>query len=217
MSETLQVLVPVNRLDRAKGRLAEVLTPTQRVELATATLTTVLDAVVGAGYELAVLTSDVDVTPLLPTGARLIPESAELAGLNPQLEYAVGQLEAEGLFILHADLPLATTAALKAFVSAAPPAPSCTITRSPDGGTNAMLLQPPGRFALAYGRDSAALHEAAAKEAGIPFRIVPSPALELDLDTSGDLDALLQTKAGQESRAGQLLRSWQYGPRRGLR
>ena len=213
MSETLQVLVPVNRLDRAKGRLAEVLTPTQRVELATATLTTVLDAVGGAGYELAVLTSDDDVTPLLPAGARLIPESADHSGLNPQLEYALTQLEAELLLILHADLPLASTAALEAFVSAAPPAPSCTITRSPDGGTNAMLLQPPGRFPLAYGRDSAALHESAAQEAGISFSIVPAPALELDLDTSGDLDALLQTKTGQESRAGQLLRSWRYGPR----
>lgn len=217
MSAPPQVLVPVNRLDRAKGRLAEVLSPAQRVELAKATLATVIDAVTGAGYGLAVLTSDDEVTPLLPPGARLIPESGELSGLNPQLEYAVRELDAARLLILHADLPLATAAALLAFVAAAQPAPACTIVRSPDGGTNAMLLDPPGRFALAYGRDSAALHEAAAKEAGMPFNIVPSPALELDLDMPGDLDALLKTKAGPGSRAGQLLRSWGYGPRKGLR
>lgn len=217
MSASPQVLVPVNRLDRAKGRLAEVLSPVQRVELAKATLATVIDAVTGAGYQLAVLTSDDDVTPLLPAGARLIPESGELSGLNPQLEYAVRELASEALLILHVDLPLATAAALQALVAAAPAPLSCTIVRSPDGGTNAMLLQPPGRFALAYGRDSAALHEAAANAAGVPFSAIPSPALELDLDTPGDLDALLKTKAGPGSRAGQLLRSWGYGPRTGLR
>lgn len=217
MSESLQVLVPVNRLDRAKGRLAEVLTPLQREELAKATLATVLEAVTAAGYSLAVLTSDEAVAALLPPGARLIEESPDAAGLNPQLEYAQGILAAGPLLILHADLPLATAAAVEAFVSAAPPAPSCTIVRSPDGGTNAMLLDPPGRFSLAYGRGSAALHEAAARAAGVAFVAVPAPALELDLDTPDDLDALLKTKAGQESRAGQLLRSWGYGPRKGLR
>lgn len=217
MSAPPQILVPVNRLDRAKGRLAEVLSPAQRVELAKTTLATVIDAVLGAGYGLAVLTSDDDVTPLLPPGARLIPESSELSGLNPQLEYAAGELGAARLLILHADLPLATAAALQSFVNAALPAPSCTIVRSPDGGTNAMLLDPPGRFALVYGRDSAALHEAAANVVGVPFSAIPSPALELDLDTPADLDALLKTKAGPGSRAGQLLRSWGYGPRKGLR
>lgn len=217
MPGPLQVLVPVNRLDRAKGRLAEVLTPSQREELAKATLATVLEAVTTAGYSLAVLTSDQAVAPLLPANARLIEESEERSGLNPQLEYAMAVLAVDRLLILHADLPLATTAALQEFVEAAPPAPSCTIIRSPDGGTNAMLLEPPGEFALAYGRGSAALHESAARQAGMGFIAVPAPALELDLDTPDDLDALLKTKAGQESRAGQLLRSWGYGPRKGLR
>jgi 2-phospho-L-lactate/phosphoenolpyruvate guanylyltransferase len=208
LSEPPQVLIPVNRLDRAKGRLAEVLTPSQRVELAKATLSTVLGAVLQSGYPLAVLTSDDAVLALLPAGTRLIREAPDVSGLNPQLEYAVRQLGVERLLILHADLPIATTSALEAFVSAAPPAPSCTIVRSPDGGTNAMLLQPPGRFALAYGRDSAALHEAAARAAGFDFCAVPSPGLELDLDTPADLETLVHEKAGQETPTGRLLLYW---------
>lgn len=209
--------MPVNRLDRAKGRLAEVLTPSQREELAKATLATVIDAVTGAGYRMVVLTADEAVAPLLPADARLIEESGERSGLNPQLEYAIDLVGTDAVLVLHADLPLATPAALSALVAAAAPPPSCTIVRSPDGGTNAMLLTPPGMFPLAYGRGSAALHEAAAREAGIAFVAVPAPPLELDLDTPDDLDALLKTETGQESRAGQLLRSWGYGPRKGLR
>ena len=68
-----------------------------------------------------------------------------------------------------------------------------------------MLLRPPGRFALAYGRGSGDLHEAAARAAGLTVRRAEVPALSLDLDTPGDVRTLLATAEGRETEAGRYL------------
>ena len=203
----LTVLIPVNRLDRAKGRLAELLDGTQRAALALATLETVVDAVSDAGMDAVVLTGDEAVAKALP-GVRVLDEDPGVLGLNAQLEYALGEIDRPEVLILHADLPLATGSALQVVARGAMPAPSVTMVESPDGGTNAMLLRPPGRFALAYGRSSAALHRAAAISAGMPVTTIRSPGLELDLDTPGDLAALLERPGGAQTKAGQLLARW---------
>ncbi len=203
-----RILIPVNRLDRAKARLADVLTPGQREQLAVATLATVYAAAIGTGAEVTVLTADERVHALLPRGATIMPESPELRGLNAQLERAVAalhELEPASLLILHADLPLATAEAIQALTAAAPASPSATIVRSADGGTNAMLLSPAGRFELAYGPDSAAKHEANARAAGLAVIIHHSPALELDLDTPADLATLLAIPGGPTTTAGAAL------------
>ncbi|MEX1102918.1 MAG: hypothetical protein WED87_01630, partial [Dehalococcoidia bacterium] len=93
--------------------------------------------------------------------------------------------------ILHADLPLAKAAELQRVVDAAPPAPSATLVRSRDGGTNAMFLRPAGNFALHYGQGSYALHVKAARAAGMDVRTVESETLALDLDTPEDIEAFM--------------------------
>ena len=201
----LTVLIPVNRLDRAKGRLAALLEPEERAELVRRSLATVLEAVDGAGMEAVVLTADEGVRAGLPAGVRSLEEELELRGLSAQLESASERLAVEELLILHADLPLATGEALGQLVAEAAPAPSATLVRPEDGGTNAMLLRPPGRFALAYGSGSGDLHEAAAREAGLEVRRADVPALSLDLDTPADVRRLLADRAGRESGAGRYL------------
>ena len=182
------VLIPVNRLDRAKGRLAALLEPEERAELVRRSLAAGLGAVEDAGMEAVVLTSDEAVEAEVPAGVRVLGEDPGLGGLSPQIERAAGLLGVEELLILHADLPLVTAEALRALVAQAPPAPSATLVRPGDGGTNAMLLRPPGRFPLAYGRGSGDLHEAAARQgAGVAVRRADAPALALDLDTPADV------------------------------
>ena len=199
------VLIPVNRLDRAKGRLAALLAPEERAELVRRSLATVLEAVAGAGLEAVVLTSDEAVRASLPAGVRPLAEEPGLRGLSAQLERAAERLAVDDLLILHADLPLASGEALRDLVAQAPAAPSVTLARPGDGGTNAMLLRPPGRFPLAYGRGSGDLHEAAAREAGLTVRRAEAPALALDLDTPGDVRTLLADPAGRASEAGRYL------------
>ena len=201
----LTVLIPVNRLDRAKGRLAALLEPEERAELVRQSLATVLGAVREAGMEAVVLTSDKAVRAGLPDGVRALGEDPEVRGLSGQLENAAGRLAAGELLILHADLPLATGEALGDFVAQAAPAPSVTLVRPEDGGTNAMLLRPPGRFALAYGSGSGDLHEAAARAAGLMVRRADAPALALDLDTPADVRRLLAEPVGRSCGAGSYL------------
>lgn len=199
------VLIPVNRLDRAKGRLAALLEPEERADLVRRSLGTVLEAVAGAGLESVVLTSDAGVRAALPAGVHALAEEPELRGLSAQLERAAERLGVDELLILHADLPLANAGALRDLVAQAPPAPSVTLVRPGDGGTNAMLLRPPGRFPLAYGKGSGDLHEASARQAGLAVRPAEAPALALDLDTPGDVRTLLAEPAGRACEAGRYL------------
>ncbi|MCY4391242.1 MAG: 2-phospho-L-lactate guanylyltransferase [Chloroflexi bacterium] len=199
------VLIPVNRLDRAKGRLAALLAPEERAELVRRSLGTVLEAVQGAGLEAVVLTSDAGVRAALSAGVRALAEEPELRGLSAQLERAAERLDVDELLILHADLPLATAEALRDLVAQAPPAPSVTLVRPGDGGTNAMLLRPPGRFPLAYGKGSGDLHEASAREAGLTVRRAEGKVLALDLDTPADVRTLLAEPAGRACEAGRYL------------
>lgn len=199
------VLIPVNRLDRAKGRLASLLTLDERAELVRRSLATVLEAVAGAGLETVVLTSDEGVRAAVPSAVRIMGEDESLQGLSAQLERAAERLAVDELLILHADLPLATAEALRELIAQAPTAPSVTLVRPEDGGTNAMLLRPPGRFALAYGKGSGDLHEAAAREAGMAVHRADAPELSLDLDTPADVRALLAERAGRACEAGRYL------------
>lgn len=202
------VLIPVNHLDKAKGRLAELLTPAERKTLALITLEAVLHA---AGDAAIVLTPDREVARRVSGRARVIPEDADRSGLNGQLEGAVATLRDDGaardaLLILHADLPLASAEALETLASEAAEN-TAVLVESYDGGTNAMLLRPPGKFPLAYGPGSFALHAKAARAAGMAIVLNPNRELRLDLDTPGDIRELLRAPRGRQGAAGVFLLS----------
>lgn len=201
--------MPVNELERAKGRLADVLEPAARAALALATVSTVVEAIRGAGHEPVLLTRDARVRSAFAGVAAVLDEDPGAQGLNGQLESAVARLaragDLEELLILHADLPLANAQAIRDLVEEAPLAPSVTLVRSADGGTNAMLLRPPGRFALAYGADSFEHHCGAAVAACMALAVAESPALALDVDTPADIERLIALPEGRASAAGQAL------------
>ncbi len=211
MPDPLPVLIPVNQLDRAKGRLAETLDPAARVRLFLATVRTVIGAVNDAGMRPVVLTRDPRIALECGGIATILDEDPAVSGLNAQLESAIRRLGALAplpeLLILHADLPLATGEALRDLVAAASPPPSVTLVCSPDGGTNAMLLRPPGRFALAYGTGSFERHRDAAHAAGVNVHEVSLPSLALDLDTPIDVARLMETPGGPQTPAGEVLAS----------
>lgn len=202
------VLIPVNRLSKAKGRLAELLTPGERETLALITLEAVLHA---AGGEAIVLTRDPEVARRVAGRARLQEEDPAKHGLNAQLEGAVAALRADGtardaLMILHADLPLASAGALET-LSAESAAKSAVLVESLDGGTNAMLLRPPAAFPLAYGPGSFEKHRRAAEAAGMAVFVNTNRELRLDLDTPDDVRELLRAPRGRQGAAGVFLLS----------
>lgn len=205
----LPILIPVNGLDRAKGRLAGLLSAEERECLALITLETVLHA---AGRRAIVLTPDERVAAHVGGRGRVVREEAGLAGLNPQLERAIATLMADGtvtsrLLILHADLPLATAGAIATLDELGGRADTAVLVESRDGGTNAMLLNPPGRFALAYGPGSYAKHRAAAEAAGMAVIANHNRELTLDLDTPDDIRELLRAPRGRQGAAGRYLQT----------
>jgi 2-phospho-L-lactate/phosphoenolpyruvate guanylyltransferase len=58
---------------------------------------------------------------------------------------------------------------------------------SGDGGTNALLIAPPGSIPFRFGPGSAARHRAAAEAAGLHVESVPLPSLGVDIDRPQDL------------------------------
>ncbi|HNO66359.1 MAG TPA: hypothetical protein PKK39_08415, partial [Tepidiformaceae bacterium] len=90
---SVPVLIPVNRLDRAKGRLAALLSAEERTTLARITLETVLHA---AGPASIVLTADPRVREAAAGKARVIAEAPGASGLNELLEAAIATLMNEG-------------------------------------------------------------------------------------------------------------------------
>jgi 2-phospho-L-lactate guanylyltransferase len=204
---SLPVLIPVNRLDRAKGRLAPLLTEAEREELSLITAETVAHA---AGAAAVILTADPRVRERMAGRYRVLDEDPAVAGLNAQLEAAIARLRADGtiadrLLILHADLPLVRGWTIETLDAEDPGPGSAVLVRSADGGTNALLLHPPGRFPLAYGPGSFERHAAAARAAGMRVIESDNRELKLDLDTPADVAELLRTARGQQTAAGHYL------------
>jgi 2-phospho-L-lactate guanylyltransferase len=208
------VLVPVGPLDEAKGRLAGLLKPAERAGLMQRTLATVLEAALGAKLPVTVLSPEHDLRDTLPDGVAWMDEDPELRGLNAQLDAAARRLDTDAVLIVHADIPAVRVDDFERIVAEAPEPPGVAITVSPDGGTNAMLVQPYGGFALHYGRKSADAHEAAARAAGYTVERVEGTEFALDLDVPESLWALLETPAGRETAAGRYLASLGIGARR---
>ena len=207
---SLVALIPLKPPTEAKARLAGLLSPNERAELARVTFRTVADALLGAGVPFVVLTPLAVAAADLTVGeCTVIEEQPSIRGLNAQLQVALNGAtfaEADSVLILHADLPLATPNAVRLLVGAArKDIGRVTMVKSADGGTNAMILPLPRPFALHYGSGSFALHEVAARAAGLGVYVHRSPRLALDLDTAADVRTLLASSRGRNSPAGRLL------------
>ena len=106
-------------------------------------------------------------------------------GLNQELGAARNHLKAKRVLVIHADLPLLGTADVETLLDAAQG--GCAL--APDRharGTNAIALDGMADFAFAFGPGSLAAHLRAAENRA---RLVRRLGLELDIDTSEDLQA----------------------------
>ena len=199
---TPTVLIPVKGFERAKGRLAERLDEAQRSELARTMAERVVRAaeplptwIVCDSHEVAQWARDV--------GAAVLRVEAE--GLNPSLTEATQRLrdvddanDDDGVapthvVIAHADLPRAET--LDGLSETG------TVTIVPDrhlDGTNVLSLPLGTGFEFHYGPGSFAAHCEEALRRGLDLRVHRVPALEWDIDTPDDLDALNRLDGASE-------------------
>lgn len=193
----LVAVVPLNRLDRAKSRLASALPPDERIALTLSLATRVLDALTGSGVvgRIAVVSPDpVTLAWAEAHGATALrqPTIGLNIGLTLARDWAV-EHGASGLLIALGDLPTLTADEIRRFVAmtrlyerVVGLAPDRTQT-----GTNLLLARPAAESPIAYGRGSFERHRKLARRAGLPIVEFSAPGAAFDVDTPSDLCELL--------------------------
>jgi len=133
----------------------------------------VTEAALGLG-EVRVVTASVDGADLAQElGARVVADPG--GGQGAAVAAALARLD-DPCLVVNADLPLATSDALRRLAAASP-----ALVAASDGTTNALSLEMPRRFEPQYGAGSAARFEA---DGYAPLVI---PELEHDVDVPEDL------------------------------
>ena len=185
------VVVPAGALGAAKSRFAPLLGEADRAALALAMLGDVLEAVLAAhAGPLLVVTPDARCAEAArAAGAAALADAG--AGYNAAVRLALASDEARAAgaaAIVPADQARARPAELREALAALREA-EVVIAPSLDGGTGLLGLRPPDALAPAFGPDSAAAHERAARRAGRSLALLRLPSLALDIDTADDLAA----------------------------
>lgn len=204
----LWVVVPVKPFNEGKSRLAGHIPPQQRRALNRELLTRTLTAINQAHLDAQILVISRDSHALdaaKRAGSRTLTEESQPCTappptctpndtesepqLNAALTQAARHAAAHGatqLLVLPTDMPNLTAADVRTMAASRGPEPQITIAPSRDGGTNALMLQPPQAIPFAFGRDSFLRHQRLAAQAGIPVHVVQSDSLLFDIDLPED-------------------------------
>jgi 2-phospho-L-lactate guanylyltransferase len=193
-------LVPARDFDTGKSRLAGALSGEARAGLGRWMLECVLKALKGVRGidEIAVISDGSSVLALSDSlGAAGIRCPAR--DLNDDLEagrrWAL-ERNARMILIVPADLPALEPSDVEAMLAEGeknnPPGGRAVLAPSPDGGTNGLLLEPPGDLPFSFGLGSFERHRAAALAEGLDFFRFENPGFSLDVDTPADLAALAE-------------------------
>ncbi|MCZ7561551.1 MAG: 2-phospho-L-lactate guanylyltransferase [Burkholderiaceae bacterium] len=179
-------------LAAAKSRLTGILTPTQREALCLAMLRDVLRVLcaVPSVDEVRVVSSDRKVlAEAVVAGA--FPYQDHAIDLNGALAEVAQALDpSDGMLIVPGDVPLVRVDEVCRVIAAGQDGGA--IVGTEDGGTGALWVNSPAAIEFRFGRDSFRRHLAAARGAGVSMRVCSARGLAQDVDSPGDLDAVVR-------------------------
>ncbi len=188
---SLIAVVPVQRLETAKSRLASVLSPQERSDLVLTLFDNVMTALTGSSavHRIVVVSPDPNVLDVAHRWrAELLEQTGR--GLNAAIrlgrDHAVG-LGADSILIVLADLPRVTSDDIDLMVNRSL---GMSVTMAPDRhgrGTNAMILCPPNVIEPAFGVDSLLKHQREVEQSGLNANTFKSSGTAFDVDTVDDL------------------------------
>jgi 2-phospho-L-lactate guanylyltransferase len=190
-SKKTWALMPVKAFDQAKTRLRATLTAGQCSALARNMAADVVIALQDAKllHGISLLGSE----PVVAEFARemsceFLAEDPE-SGLSANLDTGAGKLQREQvdrLLVVPGDLPMLHAADIDQLLSEHSGGLSvCPASR--DGGTNALVISPPGAIKFCFGEHSARRHQEAAHAVNLPCRNSSHTAFSRDIDTPEDL------------------------------
>ncbi len=190
-------IIPVKCFNISKKRLSSVLNPEQRRALTAAMLEDVLGAVKASTVQQVLVISPDSAAREIADKFGFSYLSPKDTDLNPSLSEAIEwcmQKNANAVLILPADIPLVSSKDIDKLVEFGSEKSTIVLSPSINGGTNALLLNPPTVIPICFGSDSLFKHvrEAIAKKVKIRFH--SSRGLSLDIDSEEDLSKLLESK-----------------------
>lgn len=194
-------LIPVKDLDSCKSRLAHALPDHARPTLMGALLADLIDTLNSCQNVsgIAVVTRCSKAAQLAAAhGAEVLALEDDLclnSGVTAAITACTVRNIAEAL-ILHADLPLATTADISNLIETHRSSPA-SITLVPDNqqnGTNAMLLSLPTTMQFFYGQHSYRQHLDFCQRNAIPVQTVHNERIGCDIDLWQDFAPLLSLR-----------------------
>ena len=190
--EKIWALVPAKRFSQAKMRLSSELTCSERAQLARAMLH---DAMTTLSHvdELAgilVVSADPSVEHVVrPFGVQLIRDDPE-TGVNDAVGQGLRVLAASrtsGAIILPGDVPFVTSLEIQVLLRKMTDYPIVLAPALRDGGTNCLAMTDALAIQPCFGEDSFKAHQAAARDAGIPYGICRLEGLGNDIDCFDDM------------------------------
>lgn len=188
---TIWALIPVKDFGSAKSRLRTVLSPDECAGLALNMVRDVAAATIDSDIVdgLSLLGSGPDIEKLADELHCDCMEEFYDVDLSCNLGLAARQLDTHGvatLIIIPGDLPTLRARDIDQLIDRTNSDLSvCTAGR--DGGTNALVLTPPGALAFQFGKHSARRHLEAGEAAGLSTDDIGHPAFKVDIDTADDL------------------------------
>lgn len=189
------IVIPVKGFDEAKSRLGCLFTPDRRATLARRLCERTLRFFRRhmPEYDLLVVTSSSLIADLAKQhGAQALLEPVA-EGLSAAAERAADWSRLHGYdaqLLIPADIAHLDESEIRTLLATYSGSPSVVLCPADDGGTNALLTSPPGAIPFQFGKHSAAAHEEAAMQQGIPCQTIELTHLRFDLDTPADLDTL---------------------------
>ena len=196
-------ILPVKTTALAKTRLASLLSDDECAALALAMMLDVIDSLKASQRiaQVAVVTADAEVATLArEQGCLIMLETTN--GLNENLTVVAQELQEkmiDGILIVPGDLPMLSPATIDVLIKSHGTGISLCAAEK-DGGTNALLCTPPAAIHFHYGKDSARLHLAEAKNNGVKCQQQFLSDFQTDIDEPDDLRWLvnqsLKAKAG---------------------
>jgi 2-phospho-L-lactate/phosphoenolpyruvate guanylyltransferase len=198
---SILAVLPIKRLDAAKGRLDPAVSAPSRRELAAAMAADVLDALsqVGGLAGVIAVTGEAEVArAAAAAGAETVDDPRD-AGQSAAAQLGIARALDRGAhhaLLVPGDCPALDPAELEALIAGMVAEPSVAVIPDRHGtGTNGLLLTPPDVISPAFGAGSFDRHVSAARRAGAAVHVERLPSLALDVDTAGDLAALRRVLA----------------------
>jgi len=204
-------IVPVNVLRASKARLAKHLDPSSRKRLSTAMLVDVLRTLqkVRRISRVTVVSADLEVRRVIrPMRANFLWEGKR-KGLNKGLRLAMRDAKRRkfsAALIVPSDIPLVTQREILRFLRISGNYSVAIASSKDGGGTNALLLRPPGVIGPAFGKNSFRKHLSMAHSKRLAVKVIKSIGIASDVDEPADLVGLkrflLRNETGRFLRAG---------------